>query len=80
MGNTLKQLYIILVFILFIKVTTERQVARSLQTSSLEPPFKYGTGAKDLKANIVIIVFVSGGKQFIFGFGLLICNFFGFCK
>jgi hypothetical protein len=28
----------------------------------LKPPFKYVTGAKDLQANIVVIVFVSGGK------------------
>jgi hypothetical protein len=59
-GNTLRKLYIILVFILFVKVTTEQQVARSLQNSSLKPLFKYGTGAKDLSANIIILVFVSG--------------------
>jgi len=47
----------------------------------LKPPFKCPTGAKDLQANIIsIIVFVSGGHQFIFGFGLLISDFFGFCK
>jgi len=67
------------VFILFVKVIPEQQLARSLLNSSLEPPFKCATGAKDLQANIiVIIVFVSGGNQFIFGFGLLISDFLVF--
>jgi len=69
------------VFILFVKVITEQQVARSLLNSSLKPPFSSTTGAKDLQANIiVIIVFVSGGRQFIFGFGLLIFDFLVFVK
>lgn len=51
-------------------------MARSLLNSSLKPPFKCATGAKDLQANIiVIIVFVSGGHSFLFGFGLLISGF-----
>jgi hypothetical protein len=54
------------VFILFVKVITEQQVSRSLLNSSLKPPFKCATGAKDLQANIIVtLVFVSGG-QFLF--------------
>jgi len=69
------------VFILFVKVITEQQVSRSLLNSSLKPPFKCATGAKDLQANIIVIlVFVSGGQQFLFGFGLLISDFLVFVK
>jgi hypothetical protein len=53
---------------------------RSSLNSSLKPPFKCVTGAKDLQATIIsIIVFVSGG-QFLFGFGLLIFDFLVFVK
>jgi len=44
----------------------------------LKPPFKRGTGAKDLKANIISMIFCYGGQQFIFGFGLLSFDFLVF--
>jgi hypothetical protein len=47
----------------------------------LKPPFKCATGAKDLQANIIVtLVFVSGGQQFLFGFGPLISDFLVFVK
>jgi len=54
---TLSTVYnIILVFILFVKVIPEQQLARSLLNSSLKPPFSCATGAKDLQANIIVII------------------------
>jgi hypothetical protein len=68
------------VFILFVKVITEQQVARSLLNSSLKPPFKCATGAKDLQANIIVIMFLLAGVIICFWFWSFNFWFFGFCK
>lgn len=75
-------------FILFVKVLAEQQVRDPCFNFLETPVFNSPTGQRSQATNLYYFkVFVIGGKQFIFGFGILISCFwflfkfsFLFCK